>query len=115
MMVTASRVAGVAAYTPDVDAHGAQIDRWSNPVDVAVYGWAPAEETAAFEQGRNPQRRAVDIYAPPGTPGSHRSRWTLNGVDWEQVGQAKDYTTGPFPNPPNFTPGVVIRVFRQEA
>ncbi|MCL2470659.1 MAG: hypothetical protein FWF25_02810 [Propionibacteriaceae bacterium] len=100
-----------APYTPSQDSLKATVDAWGKWELFKVYGWAPVTEFASsqFEQGRSTVSSLIEIFAPPGTPGQHRDKWMVGGVECEQEGVARDFTTGPF----GFEPGIVIRVKQQ--
>lgn len=79
------------------DAHGNPVESWGSPVSVPVHGWAPpSADSTPIASGRDPVIRDLDLYAPVGTTGQPRDRWTVDGVVYEQVGYIEDYTRGPW-------------------
>lgn len=99
------------AYEPTQDSHGAVVDGWGSPASVPVYGWAPpGSDDEPFEAGRAAVERDMELYAPTGTPGGPKDRWTLSGVQYLQVGHPDDYSTGPW----SVEFGVVINLKRVE-
>lgn len=101
-----------APYQPGaVDAHGNVADTWGAPVSVQVHGWAPPKADAEpGDPARSAVVRDLDLYAPPGTTGAPRDRWTVDGVVYEQVGHVEDYTRGPW----QWAAGVRINLKRVE-
>lgn len=84
-------------YEPTADSHGAPADGWGSPVDVSVHGWAPpGSDSEPFEDGRRAVERDLELYAPAGTSGGPRDRWTIAGVQYVQEGYPEDYSTGPW-------------------
>lgn len=87
-------------FTPGAtNAHGDPIDAWGSPVSVAVFAWSPpSPDSEPAEQQRRAVERDLDVYAPLGTVGGPRDRWTVAGVTYLQVGYAEDYSHGPWPS-----------------
>ena len=92
------------AFTPGgVDRLGNRVDAWAAPVPVAALAVfsAAADGTGgasvAASSARHALTRHLVILARPGTPNAHRDRWVIEGVEYEQVGQAEDFTHTPFP------------------
>lgn len=109
-MIPCRQLCQKQSYAPTTDSHGAPVDAWGTPSDVMVYGWAFAKESADIEQGRTPIDRDVDLLVPPGGANAPRDHWILNGVAFEQIGHAEDFTNGPW----LFTPGFRINLKRIE-
>lgn len=86
-------------FTPGAkDRHGKPADAWGPPVPVAVHGWAPpSPDTEPALEARRAVERTLDLYAPAGTAGAPRDRWTVAGVHYLQVGHPEDFTRGPWP------------------
>ena len=87
----------VAAYTPGEDSHG-RTNRWGEPSPVEVYGWAPAKPDAAplaEGVGRLPVTAEREVY-PLAMAGGRRARWTFPDGTFEQIGDAIDYSEGPW-------------------
>lgn len=101
-----------APFAPGTrDAHGNDVDTWGAPVAVAVHAWAaPAADTLPGDDNRDSVIRDLDLYAPAGTVGAPRDRWTVNGTVYEQVGHVEDYTHGPW----QWAAGVRINLKRVE-
>lgn len=94
-----------------MDAHGNPADAWGPSVDVLVHGWAPpAADKEPGDDNRNSVIRDLDLYAPAGTTGGPRDRWTVDGVPYLQVGYPEDYTRGPW----QWAAGVRINLKRVE-
>lgn len=94
-----------------VDAHGNPVESWGASVTVAVHAWAPpSADSAPITAGRDPVIRDLDLYAPAGTTGQPRDRWTVNGVAYEQIGHPEDYAYGPW----QWQAGVRINLKRWE-
>jgi hypothetical protein len=91
------------------DGYGNATRSWSDPVDVPVYGWAPAG-TGEPVAGRDEVTWDLDLYAPPGLVVSSRDRFVVDGVEFDVDGVGRDFTHGPF----GFAPGVVVRLRRVE-
>lgn len=105
---TVKRSAFTAGAT---DSYGNPVESWVTATDVAVHGWAPpSADVEPFEQGRNAVVRDLDLYAPAGTVGGPRDRWTVAGTVFEQVGHVEDFSHGPF----GFSGGVRINLKRVE-
>lgn len=85
-------------FTPGPkDRHGNPVDAWGEPVSVPVHGWAPGSaDVQPAEEARRAVVRDLDLYAPAGTPGAPRDRWTVGGVVYLQVGHPEDFTHGPW-------------------
>lgn len=100
-------------FTPgSVNAHGKPVDAWGSPVSVLVHGWAPpSADTEPSEANRSPVLRDLDLYAPAGTAGSPKDRWTVGGTAYLQVGHVEDFTNGPWQNE---VAGVRINLKRAE-
>lgn len=101
-----------APFQPgSTDAHGNPVDAWGPSASVAVHGWAPpSADGSPAASGRDPVIRDVDLYAPAGTVGKPRDRWTLDGATYDQVGYPEDYTRGPW----QWAAGVRINLKRSE-
>ncbi|MCG7284966.1 hypothetical protein MHY85_03135 [Cellulomonas sp. ACRRI] len=85
-------------YIPGTtNAHGNPVDTWGAPATLAVHGWAPpsADKTPS-DSARDAVERDLDLYAPAGTPGSHKDLWVIEGVPYSQSGHVEDYTKGPW-------------------
>lgn len=93
-----TRPARVAVYAPTKDAHGAEVDGWAAPAEVAVYGWQPDGSAQPIEDGRRPITTDLELLTPTPAPGGPRARWTLPGEAGalEQVGEASSYNNGPW-------------------
>lgn len=79
------------------DAHNNPVDAWGAPVTVEVHGWAPpSQDKEPGDDNRSAVERDLDVYAPAGTAGAPRDRWTVDGVQYRQVGHVEDYTKGPW-------------------
>lgn len=99
------------AYEPSTDAHGSPVDGWGAPGNVVVHGWSPPTgDREPVEAGRSPVVRDLDVFAPAGTPGGPKDRWTVAGVQYLQVGHVEDFTTGPW----QWAAGVRINLLRVE-
>ncbi len=99
------------AWAPSTDAHGNESDGWAAAVSVAVHGWSPPSADAEpFEPGRSPVVRDLDLYAPAGTAGGPRDRWTVDGVVYDAVGYPEDFTRGPW----QWAAGVRVSLKRPE-
>jgi hypothetical protein len=93
------------------DPLGNPVKAWGPPEPVLVHGWGPpSPDSRSGEPARDDVERDLDIYAPAGTPGGPRDRWTLDGVPYEQVGYDEDFTRGPW----QWAAGVRISVLRSE-
>lgn len=70
-------------------------------VDLKVYAIAPAA-TQADAEPSSPSRTAVvtglAVYVPRGATLGPHDRYVIDGEEWEQDGDALDYTRGPFSN-----------------
>lgn len=97
----------VEPYIPVTDSHNKAVDAWGPAREVPVYGWAPAATDQPVEGNRQPVVTTVDVYAPAGTTSHTKDRWTLPDGTYLQVGDAKDYTNGPWVTP---AAGVAIRL-----
>lgn len=85
----------VAPYEPSQDSHG-RTDVWADPVDVAVYGWAPARaDEQPVQSNRHPVQAEREVY-PVTETGGPRARWTFPDGVFEQVGHAANYSDGPW-------------------
>lgn len=99
------------AWSPTADAHGNEADGWAAPVSVAVHGWSPpSADVEPFEPGRDPVERDLDVYAPAGTVGGPRDRWTVGGVAYDAVGYPEDFSHGPW----DWAAGVRVSLKRAE-
>lgn len=94
----------------DTDAYGNAVDTWGDPVDVPVFGWAPATPAVGFDQGRRPVATEFDIFAPAETECRDRDLWVLDGLEYKQQGPAEDFTHGPF----GFAGGLRVNVKRSD-
>ena len=100
-----TRPVPVALYRPAEDSHGAPIDAWAPAADVDVYGWQTRNATGTgggnrATGNRRPITTELDVLAPAPEPGrsvgGHRAKWRLAGDEYEQIGDATAYNTGPF-------------------
>ena len=100
-------------YSPGAkNAHGKPADAWGAPVSVPVHGWAPPSADAEpSEPNRSLVVRDLDLYAPVGTSGRPKDRWTVGGVPYLQVGYVEDFSHGPWQNE---VAGVRINLQRAE-
>lgn len=92
------------------DSWGAQPQAWGDPIEVAVYGWAPVGADQLMRDLDTGIRRDYDLYAPEpfASPGD---RVLLPGAGtFEVVGYPEDYSTGPF----GFKNAVRINLLRVE-
>ena len=100
------------SWNPDAeDAHGNETGAHSNPVAVLVHGWAPpSPDREPAEAGREATARELDVYAPAGTQAAPKDEWIVDGVPYESVGYAEDFTHGPW----QWAAGVRISLRRVE-
>lgn len=102
---------GVAVFAGAVDdGFGNVTAAWADPVDAAVYGWAPAGTAEPDLSGRDEVTWDLDLYAPPGFPATPADRVWVGGVEFTAVGVAEAFNSGPF----GFAPGVRLRLRRIE-
>lgn len=109
-MFPLAQTIGLAAYQAGVeDAHGNPVDSWSDPVDVAVYGYGPPIRTQDSEPGGTQVIVGLDVYAPL-FPVDDRDRFVISGLVYSVEGEAGDWNNGPF----GFEPGQSFRLKRVE-
>ena len=98
-------------FEGEPDPYGDTRETWGSPQDVDVHGWAPpSPDSAPFEQSRSAIVRDLDLYVPTDTASAPRDRWLIEGLLFEQIGHAEDYSKGPF----RFTAGLRINLKRVE-
>ena len=89
-----------------LDAHRNPVESWQDPgVVQSVYGWGPPQDSKEVREPDTPGRSAVyaelDVYVPPGFVCGPHDRVRLEGRVYDVIGEASNYSTGPF----GFTPG----------
>lgn len=103
---------GVRRFTPGVkDSRGNPVDAWADPVTVAVHGVAPGSMGEPGVGARDLSLIAWTIYAPAGTVIGSRDLVVYQGREYRVNGEARDWTTSPWPMP---IAGVVIELLRAE-
>ena len=92
------------------DPFGNPAESWAAPVDVPVFGFAPAGTSEPFGVGRDAVAWDLDLFAGPDFTLAARDRVLVLGVEHEVDGRVEDFTHGPF----GFAPGVRVRLTRVE-
>lgn len=111
MSLAARFIAKLALYEPQPNTRGGRKDSWKPYQLVEIFGWAPSGMEQSADGIRRVTEWDVDIYAPAGVQGNPQAKWVLDdGRTYMQVGQAEDFTHGPF----GFAPGVRINLKRIE-
>lgn len=97
-----------------VDDMGDEVDSWADPVDLKVYGIAPTASLADVEPvpGRSAVMTLMTVFVPAGAVLDPHDRYVIDGEEWEQEGEAGDYTRNPFKGP-SFA-GIVLNLKRVE-
>ncbi|WP_036959196.1 hypothetical protein [Promicromonospora kroppenstedtii] len=106
---------GHRVYEPGAeDAHGNPVDAWAAPVDLSVYGIAPTASLADVEPvaGRMAVMTLMTVFVPAGAALGPHDRYVVDGEEWEQEGEAGDYTRNPFKGP-SFA-GIILNLKRVE-
>lgn len=100
--------------TGAIDDMGNEGDSWADPVDLKVYGIAPTASLADVEPvaGRSAVMTLMTVFVPAGADLDPHDRYVINGDEWEQEGEAGDYTRNPFKGP-SFA-GIVLNLKRVE-
>lgn len=102
---------GVATFAGAVDdGFGNVVPAWADPVETAVYGWAPASTSEPDIAGRSQVAWDLDLYAPPEFAATAADRIVVGSTEFEAVGIPEDFGYGPF----GFVPGVRLRLRRIE-
>lgn len=91
---------------------GDPVPSWAEPVDRAVYGWAPASTAEGHDAGRSAVELDLDVFGPTETLGDiqPRDRLVIDGNLYEVEGRVENFDRGPF----GFAPGVRVGVKRVE-
>lgn len=91
------------------NAHGNDVAVYGAVVDREVYGYGPPIRVADAEPGGTQVIEGIDVYAPL-FPVDDRDLFVVGGLDYMVIGEAGDWTNGPF----GFEPGQVIHLKRVE-
>lgn len=94
------------------DAHGNQVDSWSDPIPLEVYSIAPATSAEPFEPGREAVITGLTVLAPNDavTLIGPRDRVVVNGEEYTVEGDIADWGQGPF----GWSPGISFNLERVE-
>ena len=93
-----------------VDGHGNTVVAFSPPVDMAVYGWAPATADETFGSSESRVVTELRLYVPAGTDIRPRDQVVLPSGTFEVHAHPEDFNYGPF----GWRPGVVVNLRRVE-
>ena len=104
-------VVEVLPYSADAetDDYGNPVEGYGDPVEAAVYGWAPggSQELTGWQSQVTAD---LSLYAPSGFPATHRDRVRVDGVVYDVTGVPEDFNHGPF----GFAPGIRVNLTRVE-
>jgi uncharacterized Zn-binding protein involved in type VI secretion len=92
------------------DAHGNPIVTFADAVTVEGCGFAPGGSQELYGPGRNPVTSVPQLYCPPGTVVTSRSRVTVRGKLYQVDGDPAEWRS-PFTG---WEPGVVVTLERTD-
>lgn len=81
------------------DPLGVPVVVWGAPVAHSVCGWATPTSTEPKLAGHDRVIVDVELYAPTAFPANPHDRVLIEGKRYEVVGEAEDFTHGPFWDP----------------
>lgn len=105
----AQHVISVMRYVSgETDAHGNEVEAWSQPISVKVYSIAPTTTAEPFQAGREAVVTGLQVLAPKGTEIGPYDRVLVNGDEYTVEGDIADWSFGPF----GWEPGISIQLER---
>lgn len=90
------------------DDHGNEVESWTEPEQITVYGWGPAY--GSVETGNSRVVVGIDVFMPNSLSITALDRVLIGSDEYHVDGELADYSHGPF----GFKAGVVMRLKRVE-